>query len=159
MFLPPSRAKIKMTTDRDIKDRILNVISIFFFQCFEIIIFLSKATSTDAVAALKEVSVWWTVVVFTQHCATFKNWNHATFYRAMVPQAGKSTYLPHLESIYVDLLSEKTPFWKYSTISQLFGLDDYVTDLFVLFFDFIKIPWKFISHHWGIGCILVLWTK
>jgi len=31
---PPSMAKIKMTTDRDIKDRILNVISIFFSSMF-----------------------------------------------------------------------------------------------------------------------------
>ena len=134
-------AKIKMTTDRDIKERILNAISIFFScQCFEIIIFLSKATSTDAVAALEEVSVWWTVVVFTQHSATFK-------IEITQPSTGlwylKQDNQPHLESMFLkeiavrELLFESTV----HTISQLFGLDEYsyVTDFF---FNFIKIPMK-----------------
>ena len=42
VFLPPSMAKIKMTTDRDIKDRILNVISIFFSCVLKLLFFFLR---------------------------------------------------------------------------------------------------------------------
>ena len=106
-------------------------------QCFEIIIFLSKATSTDAVAALEEVSVWWTVVVFTQQSATFK-------IEITQPSTGlwylKQDNQPHLESMFLkeiavrELLFESTiQFLNFSVLMN------------------IQIPMKVF--------ILILWTK
>ena len=113
-------------------------------QCFEIIIFLSKATSTDAVAALEEVSVWWTVVVFTQQSATFK-------IEISQPSTGlwylKQDNQLHLESMWT--------FWGPLFLKEI-AVRELLFESTIQFLNFsvlmnIQIPMKVF--------ILILWTK
>ena len=155
MFLPPSRAKIKMTTDRDIKDRILNVISIFFSNVLRLLFFFlrprqltrwrhwKKSQSDEQLLCLLSIA---------QH-SKLKSRNLLQGYGT----SGR-TFRINVELLRAPVSQtnwcEKTPFWKHSTISQFFGIDDYVTYLFFLISSkspftvlSVQIDFCYLSHH------------